>query len=351
MEYIEPGADTYRMQDTPKQIGRMVKAGFTGTGSKKIMLIAHMDTVYLRGMSEKQPFRIDGDKAYGLGIADDKQGVAVILHTLAMLKAMNFKDYGLITVLINGDEEISSPAARGPFAKLGGEHDVVMSFEGTRAGSDQLSLATSGIAGITLKVKGKASHAGAAPEQGRNALYELAHQVLQTRDFSEPATGLKMNWTTAKAGTNRNVIPADAEAMADVRVLRVADYDGLETRLREKIKNKLIADTTVEMIFERRRPPLEATDASRALARHAQGIYSEIGKTLKVLEIAEGGGTDAAFAALKTSAPVVERFGLMGFGAHSNDAEYIFIDSIDSIEPRLYLATRMIVDFAQGRVR
>lgn len=187
-----------------------------------------------------------------------------------------------------------------------------------------------------------------APEQGRNALYELAHQVLQTRDFSEPATGLKMNWTTAKAGTNRNVIPADAEAMADVRVLRVADYDGLETRVREKIKNKLIADTTVEMIFERRRPPLEATDASRALARHAQGIYSEIGKTLKVLEVAEGGGTDAAFAALKTSAPVVERFGLMGFGAHSNDAEYIFIDSI---EPRLYLATRMIVDFAQGRVR
>ncbi len=135
VEYIEPGADAYRMQDTPKQIGRMVKASFTGTGSKKILLIAHMDTVYLRGMGEKQPFRIDGNQAFGLGIADDKQGVAVILHTLTMLKAMNFRDYGLITVLINGDEEISSPAARGPLGKFGGEHDVVMSFEGTRAGS------------------------------------------------------------------------------------------------------------------------------------------------------------------------------------------------------------------------
>ena len=348
VEFIEPGADAYRMQDTPKQIGRMVKASFTGSGSKKLMLIAHMDTVYLRGMGEKQPFRIDGNKAYGLGIADDKQGVALIIHTLTMLKAMNFKDYGLVTVLINGDEEISSPAARGPLTKLGGEHDVVMSFEGTRAGSDQLSLATSGIAGITLRVKGKASHAGAAPEQGRNALYELSHQLLQTRDFSDPAIGLKMNWTTASAGTNRNVIPADAEAMADVRVLRVADYDGLENKVREKIKNKLIADTTLEMIFERRRPPLETNDASRVLARHAQAVYSELGKSLKVLEIAEGGGTDAAFAALKTSAAVVERFGLMGFGAHSNDAEYIFIDSI---EPRLYLATRMIMDIARGKVR
>ena len=37
----------------------------------------------------KQPFRIDGDRAYGLGIADDKQGIAVILHTLSVLKAMN----------------------------------------------------------------------------------------------------------------------------------------------------------------------------------------------------------------------------------------------------------------------
>ena len=54
--------------------------------AKKIMLIAHMDTVYLRGMLKNQPFRIDGERAYGLAIADDKQGVALILHTVAMLK-------------------------------------------------------------------------------------------------------------------------------------------------------------------------------------------------------------------------------------------------------------------------
>ena len=88
--------------------------------------------------------------------------------------------------------------------------------------------------------------------------------------------------------------------------------------------------------------------ASRALAKHAQTIYAEIGKTLRVAEIAEGGGTDAAFASLNTAAPVVERFGLQGFGAHSNDAEYVVIDSI---EPRLYLATRLIVDIARGKGR
>jgi glutamate carboxypeptidase len=310
------------------------------------MLIAHMDTVYLRGMLEKQPFRVDGNRAYGLGIADDKQGIAVILHTLAILKAMNFRDYGLITVLINGDEEVSSPGARATLTKRGGEHDVVFSCEGSRVESDRLALTTSGIGAVVLNVQGRASHAGNAPERGRNALYELAHQILQTRDLSEPAVGLKMNWTIASAGTNRNVIPAIASATADVRVQRVADYEGLERKVRERIQNKLIADTVVEMTFERRRPPLEMTPASQALAKHAQRVYAEIGRDLVVAEVAEGGGTDAAFAALKTKAPVIERFGLRGFGAHSNDAEYI---DIESIEPRLYLLTRMIMDFSQDK--
>lgn len=85
--------------DTPEKIGRMVKATFQGTGSKQILLIAHIDTVYLKGMGAKQPFRIDGDKAYGLGISDDKQGVAMLVRVVAMLRAMNFNDYGTLTGL------------------------------------------------------------------------------------------------------------------------------------------------------------------------------------------------------------------------------------------------------------
>jgi glutamate carboxypeptidase len=324
----------------------MVLARFAGSGTKKILLIGHMDTVYLRGMLAKQPFRIDGNRAYGLAVADDKQGIAVILHSLAILKAMNFRDYGEVTVLINADEEVSSAGSRNMITKLGSEADAVYSFESSRVESDRLSLTTAGIGAVTLNVEGKASHAGSAPERGRNALYELSHQILQTRDLSDPKTGLKMNWTVSSAGTNRNVIPAIATATADVRVLRVADYDGIEQKVRERIKNQLIPDTKVTMEFERRRPPLEMTPAAQALAKHAQRIYAEIGKELVIGDVAEGGGTDAAFAALKAKGPVIERFGLRGFGSHSNDAEYI---EIDSIEPRLYLTVRMIMDFAQGK--
>jgi glutamate carboxypeptidase len=348
VEFIEPDpADVYRMVDTPKQIGRMVRARFVGAGTKRILLIAHMDTVYHRGMLAQQPFRIDGNRAYGLAIADDKQGIALIIHALTMLKAMNFRDYGLITVLINADEEVSSPGSRAVLTRLGGEHDAVFSNESSLVSSDKLALTTAGIGAMLLNVQGRASHAGSAPEQGRNALYELAHQIMQTRDLSDPANGLKMNWTLASAGNNRNVIPAMASAVADVRVRRIADYDGIEQKVRERIKNQLIPDTKVELTFERRRPPLELTEAARALAQHAQRVYAEIGQKLVVGDVAEGGGTDAAFAALKTKAPVIERFGLRGFGAHSNNAEYV---DVDSIEPRLYLLTRMIMDVAKGEL-
>ena len=343
VELVEP-SEVYKMEDTPEKIGKMVRATFTGRGTKKILLIAHMDTVYPRGTLTQQPFRVEGDRAYGLGIADDKQGIAVIIHTLAILKAMDFREFGTLTVLINADEELSSPGSRSLLTKLGAEHDATFSVESSRAESDKLSLATSGIASITLTVKGRASHSGNAPERGINALYELAHQVLQTRDLSNPAVGLKMNWTLANAGTTRNMIPPGAQATADVRVLRVADYDEIEKAVRERIKSQLLPEAKVEMNFERRRPPLEATAASRSLGKHAQQIYRELGKELVIDELAEGGGTDAAFAALGTKAPVIERFGLQGFGAHSADAEYVLVDSI---EPRLYLLARMIMDVSQ----
>ncbi len=347
VEVIEP-SDIYRLDDTPEKVGPMVHAEFKGKGSSRIMLIAHMDTVYLPGMIKDQPFRIDGDKAYGLGIADDKQGVALIMHIVPLLKKLGIEDYGTLTVLINGDEEISSPGARSTITRLGAEQDAVFSFEG--GGTDgSLRLATSGIGAAYLKVTGKASHAGAKPEDGVNALYEMSHQLLQMKDLSQPQDGLKLNWTVSKAGTNRNVIPAEATAQADARALRVADFTALEKAMQDKIGNKLLPASKVELKFEVRRPPLEANATARKLATHAQGIYEqELKQPMKIMDKATGGGTDAAFAALKAKGGVIEGFGLSGYGAHSNDAEYVHINTI---APRLYLAARMIQDLSHGQIK
>ncbi len=337
--------DPYRMVDTPAEIGPTVVGRFRGRGRGRILLLAHMDTVYRRGQLAEQPFRITDGRAYGLGIADDKNGIALILHALGVLRELDFDDYELITVLINGDEEVSSAGSRALITQLGAAHDAVFSCEGGGE-DDRLALTTAGIGAVALTVSGRASHAGSAPERGLNALYELAHQVLQMRDLSDADAGIKFNWTLAAAGARRNVIPAEARATADYRVLRVADYDRVEGTVRSRIRNRLIPDTTVEVAFERRRPPLEISPSSRALAAHAQAVYRETGRALRVSDQAAGGGTDAAFAALETEAPVIEGFGLVGAGAHSDAREYV---ELDSAVPRMYLLVRMIMDVAAGR--
>ena len=327
------------------RLGSMVYGTRSGAGQRRVLMIAHMDTVYTQGMGAKQPFRIDGDRAYGLGISDDKGGVALVLHAVQLLDQMGFKDYAQLGVLINADEEIGSAGSGAFITQLGSEYDVVMSFEGGGFTEDYVRLATSSIAIVEMKITGKASHAGSSPERGRNALYEMAHQVLKSRHLGDDAKGLKINWTVGNSGETRNVIPASATAIADVRALSNEDLDRLEAQLRESIKDKLIADTTIELSFYRSRPAFVANAASRVLARRAQDIYAEIGHKLDIRDRATGGGTDAAFAGLRPKGGVLESFGLRGFGAHSSDDEYILVSSI---APRLYLATRMVMDVGSG---
>jgi glutamate carboxypeptidase len=327
------------------KLGDMVYATRSGTGKRRVLLIAHMDTVYTKGMAAKQPFRVDGDRAYGLGIADDKNGVALILHTVELLQKLGFNDYAQLGVLINADEEIGSPGSGATITQLGSEYDAVLSFEGGGFEQDWVRLATSSIAIVELKVTGKASHAGSAPERGRNALYEMAHQVMKSRNFGDPAKDLKINWTIANAGETRNVIPASASAIADVRALTNDDLDLMEAQLRKSITEKLIPDTTIELSFHRSRPAFVANAVSRTLAGHAQKVFAEMSQKLDVRDRATGGGTDAAFAGLRPKGGVLESFGLRGFGAHSNDDEYIVVSSI---APRLVLATRMVMDVGSG---
>ena len=346
VELVPPAANMPRFLTTPPVVGDTVVARFRGRGSRRILLLAHMDTVYQRGMLAQQPFRVDGDRAYGLGIADNKHGVALILHTLATLKALDFDRYGLVTVLVSPDEEIGSVAERDLIATLGAEHDIVLSCEGSPQ-DESVRLATSGVQLAVLTVKGRASHAGSAPEQGRNAVYELAHQLLQMRDLSDPVKAVKVNWTVVSGGSVPNAIPAEAQAIGDMRADDERNFAAVEATIRERIRKQLIPDTTVDVRFERLYPPLPFREVSLKAAQHAQRLYAEVGGTLKVATVSTGGGTDAAYAALRTSAPVIEGFGLRGYGSHSNDAEYV---NVSSIEPRLYLLARMVMDAADGAI-
>jgi glutamate carboxypeptidase len=327
--------------------GELVKGTWSGDGRKNFLLIAHMDTVYGKGILVTEPYRQDGNKLFGPGIADDKGGIAVILHSLAILRDVGWRDYARLTVLFNPDEEVGSRGSGETIAALGDAADVVLSYEPTAAKAmakdEGVLLAAAGGAEGRLVVKGRSSHAGAAPEQGRNALIELAYQVLQTEDVAKSIPGAQLNWTNAKAGSVRNQIPDQAEAGADVRLLAPDAADKLLAALRAKVaEGHRVPDTEVTVTLVVGRPPYVAGDKGRALAARAQAIYAELDGRKLLLHPSTGGGTDAGYAGRSSKAAVLESLGLAGWGYHANN-EYI---EIDSIVPRLYLTTRLLSTLA-----
>jgi len=327
-------------------VGDNIVGKIKGKGGKNLLLMSHMDTVYQKGTLAKAPFRIEGNKAYGPGIADDKGGNAVILHTLKLLKAYGVRDYGSITVLFNTDEEKGSFGSRDLIQEEARQADYVLSFEPTAADAEVFPSGTSGIAYVQANIKGKASHAGAAPELGVNAVVEASDLVLRTLDLDDKSKGLRFNWTVVKGGgPATNIIPDSATVNADVRYTRNEDFDAAMKTLEERAQQKKVPGAEVSIVITRGRPAFYGGEGGRKLIDKAMGFYREAGGTIEVDEKIGGGGTDASYASL-SGKPVIESMGLPGFGYHSDKAEYVVVDSIPR---RLYMAARMIMDLGQGK--
>ena len=222
---------------------------------------------------------------------------------------------------------------------------MVLSFEPSPAKAvikdEGVLLSAAGTSEVTMTVQGRAAHAGAAPEQGRNALIELAHQLLQTRDVAAGIKGAQLNWTTAEAGSVRNQIPQSARAGGDVRVTEPGANEKLQAALQARVRQSpLVPDTTTTVTLVARRPIYVAGAKGEALAGMARSIYAELDGRHLLMHPGTNGGTDAGFAGRSGHAAVLEGLGLAGWGYHAKN-EYI---EIDSIPPRLYLAARMLIE-------
>lgn len=333
------GAEVTTTPATPSA-GDNIVGTLKGTGSKNFLLMVHYDTVFGPGTAAKRPFKLDGERAYGPGVADAKGGVAMILHSLQILQDQKFKDFGTLTVLFNPDEETGSAGSKKIIAELARHQDYVFSYE--PPDRDAVTVATNGINGVFLDVKGKSSHAGSAPEAGHNAAMELAHQMLQLKDLGDPAKGTTVNWTLIKGGEKRNIIPSSASAEADMRYADLSETDRVLADAQRIAANKLIEGTEVTLRLEKGRPPLAKNPGSEQLAKAAQALYKKIGRNIE--PIAMRFGTDAGYAYMPGSAKpaVLETMGVVGAGLHADD-EYI---ELSSIAPRLYLTVALITQLS-----
>ncbi len=304
-----------------------------GEAQGQLLVLSHVDTVWPVGTTAERPFRVEGDRAFGPGIFDMKTGAAQTIYALRALLELGQAPAKRIVLLYNTDEEIGSPTSRGLIEEEAKRSDAVLVLEPSVPPQGALKTFRKGVGMYTLKITGKASHAGADPELGVSAVTELAHQIIHLNSLADEEQGTTVNVGVVEGGTRRNVIAASARAGIDVRITSLAEAERIHRDL--MAVESVLAGTTLEMTGEINRPPMLRTERTVALFEQARHLAAELGFDLQ--ETSSGGGSDGNFTAA-LGVPTVDGLGAVGEGGHA-EHEHILIDHL---VPRTALLARLL---------
>jgi len=285
-----------------------------------ILLLCHMDTVFPLGTLAKIPYRESDGKIFGPGTLDMKAGIVIALA--AIEEARKNGMIRPVTLLCTSDEEIGSLTSREHIERLAEGSALVLVLEGGLV-DGSLKTWRKGVGEFRLKVHGRAAHAGGDHEKGRNAIEEMAHQVIAIQGLTDYSKQTTLNVGFIHGGTVSNVVPEEAIIQVDVRVMQPGEWERLEGEMK-KLK-PVLDGTSIEVSGELNRPPMPFDETMKATFEKAQSIAAGMGIELKAG--GTGGASDANFVA-PLGIPVLDGLGAVGEGYHS-EREYIFADSLE----------------------
>jgi glutamate carboxypeptidase len=289
--------------------------------SGQLLVLGHYDTVYASGTLAKMPFRISGGKAHGPGTFDMKAGLVQALFAFNALQQSEAALRKRMVFLWTSDEEIGSDSSRELIESEARRSDAVFVLEPSLGARGLLKTSRKGVGEAEIIVHGRASHAGLAPQEGINAVHELARQITRIQEWNDPRRGISVNADIIEGGTRTNVIAERARAILDLRALRIADMRRLERRLHSLRPSAAGAHLEVHGGFNR--APMERK-VSAALFARAKSLGAQMG--LRLGECAAGGGSDGNLTAA-LGIPTLDGLGAVGDGAHSAH-EYAFVKTM-----------------------
>ena len=305
-----------------KETGDHVVARFSSVSSSKpILLLCHMDTVFPLGTLAKMPFREADGKIFGPGVLDMKSGIVISLAAIEELQ--NSSGLKLpVTLLCTSDEEIGSHSSRALIEKLAQESSAVFVFEPALV-DGSLKTWRKGGGGFYVTAKGRAAHAGGDHEKGRNAIEEMAYQILAIQKLTDYSKQTTLNVGVIHGGTVSNVVPDEASIEVDVRIMQPGEWERIEAEM-NKLK-PVLDGTSLQITGELNRPPMPFDDTMSKTFEKAKAIAATIGMELKAG--GTGGASDGNFVA-PFGIPVLDGMGAIGDGYHS-EREFIFADSLE----------------------
>jgi glutamate carboxypeptidase len=322
-KFSKLGGDVNLRIHPSRDFGDHLQIDFPGKSSAKpVLLLGHYDTVYPLGTLATMPCRIVGNKLTGPGVLDMKSGIALMVHALAGLQDWHEGLPRPVTVFLVSDEEVGSDSSRPITESLAKKAAAVLVLEPSYGPNGAVKTARKGVGEYSVKVTGKASHAGLDFQKGVSAILELSRQIEKISGFTDLKKGLTVNVGVVSGGSRTNVVPAEAAAKTDVRIARLKDAAGIDKKMRSL--RPFNRKCKIEVGGGINRPPMERTAGVAVLYAQAAAIARELG--WKLDEAAVGGGSDGNFTAA-LGIPTLDGLGGVGDGAHATH-EHILISEL-----------------------
>jgi glutamate carboxypeptidase len=326
----------HRPKGTDSQLGDVLVAGLGDAETKqsrRVLLIGHMDTVFPEGTAAERPYRIDGSRAFGPGVADMKGGLLAGLYAVRALQDGEM-DLPSITYVCNPDEEIGSPFSSGIIRELAAGADVCFVLEAARENGDIVS-ARKGVRDFRIVYGGRAAHAGVEPERGRSATLQAAHTTVRLHGLNGRWPGVTVNVGVIQGGTRPNVVAERCELQVDLRALTADSYAAGAAEIERIARDVTVPDVTLEIESRSQFPPMEKLPATAALVDRAASLARTLGFDLA--DATTGGASDAnGVAAL--GVPTLDGLGPIGGAPHSPE-EWL---DLESVVPRTSLLAALI---------
>jgi glutamate carboxypeptidase len=306
--------------------------------SPRLLLLGHTDTVYPLGTLATMPCREHAGRLSGPGAFDMKAGIVQALFALRALLARGPLPCP-ITLLLVPDEEIGSPASRPLTERLALRSSAVLVLEPAAGAAGACKTSRKGVARYTLRVHGRAAHAGLDFERGASAIVEAAQQVVAISRLSRPAKGLTLNPGLISGGVRPNVVADLAEIVVDVRFLtasQAARVDAGIHKLRPRDPR-----CSLQILGGVERAPFRRSPATVRLYRMAARAAEQLG--FQLAEAAVGGGSDGNLTAA-LGVPTLDGLGAVGDGAHAPN-EFVVVRELPR---RAALLAELITILAAG---
>src|SRR6266568_646060 len=306
-----------------------------GEGKGNVLLLGHTDTVYPVGTAATRPVRLEGDTVYGPGVCDMKGCILSAIYAIEALLAGGRRPFGELRFLCVSDEEIGERHCEDIIEQACQNCQRALVLEAARANGDIVS-ARKGSAWYILTARGRSAHAGVEPEKGRNAVVELAHQILQFQSLNGWREGITVNAGVIAGGTLPNVVPDLAQVRFDLRFLSIEDKLATEAQWQELMQRQKVPGVELTLESEPNfKPPMARTPESLKLAVQAQQIAGMLG--FSVNHVLTGGASDGSYASTY-GVPVLDGLGPIG-GLDHSPQEYLLASSV---APRAALLAGLI---------